>query len=94
MNKKIVQYDYYGNIIVYKYLGRSYLSLNDAEKMRKFHWQKCLLQEEYFPISVSCQILGRPEFVNVEASLEAGVYKFYLDDEIEWMPIPKEEYNP
>jgi hypothetical protein len=62
--------------------------------MRKFHWEKCLLQGEYFPISVSYEILGRPEFVNVDKSLETGVYKFYSDDEIEWKPIPREEYNP
>lgn len=94
MSKKKVQYDYYGNIITYKYLGRNYLSLSDAEKMRKFHWEKCLLQGEYFPISVSYEMLGPPEFVNVDKSLETGVYKFYLDDEIEWKPIPREEYNP
>jgi hypothetical protein len=94
MNKKEIQYNYYGNIIVYKYLGRSYLSLDDAEKMRKLHWEKCLLQEKYLPISVSYQMLGRPEFVNVDKSLETGVYKFYSDDEIEWEPISREEYNP
>jgi hypothetical protein len=94
MDKKIVQYDYYGNIITYKYLGRNYLSLNDAEKMRKLHWEKGLLQEEYFPISVFLQICGRPEFVNVEKSFETGVYKFYLEDEIDWKPIPIGEYNP
>lgn len=94
MNKKKVEYDYYGNIIAYKYLGKNYLSLNDAEKMRKFHWEKCLLQKEYFPISVSYEILGQPEFVNVDKSLEMGIYKFYLDEEIEWKPISKEEYNP
>lgn len=94
MDKKNVEYDYYGNIIVYKYLDRNYLSLNDVEKMRKFHWEKCLLQGNYFPISVSYEILGRPEFVNVDKSLETGVYKFYLDDEIEWTPIPREKYEP
>lgn len=94
MDKKIVQYDYYGNIIVYKYLGRNYLSLDDAERVRKLHWEKGLSQGEYFPISVSYQMLGLPEFVNIDKSLETGVYKFYSDDEIEWTPIPKEEYNP
>ena len=94
MKKKQALIDCYGNIIVFKYLNMNYISIQDAEKMRKLHWEQCLLQGEYYPISVFLQICGRPEFVNVEKSFETGFYSFYSEDEIEWKPIPIDEYNP
>ena len=94
MEKKQALIDCYGNVIVFKYLNMNYVSLEDAEKMRKLHWEKCLLQGEYFPISISFQMCGRPEFVNIEKSLETGFYSFYSEDEIDWKPIPIGEYNP
>ena len=39
--------------------------------------------------------VGRPEFVNVQKTLENnGIVVYYSDEEIQWNPTPIEDYDP
>lgn len=87
-------FDNYGNIIAIRYLGRSFISLKDAEDFRCFREKNGIkIPMEENRMSMSFYAIGRPDFVNVKKSLETGFLEFYSDDEIQWYPTPIEEYN-
>lgn len=87
-------FDYYGNIIVIKYLGLSFLSIKDAEIIRALREEKGVKAKDN-QFSMILYGVGRPEFVNVQKTLENnGNIVYYSDEEIQWTPTPIEDYNP
>jgi hypothetical protein len=96
MNEKKIEplFDYYGSIIVIRYLGLAFLSVKDAETIRSLREEKGVeTKDECFSMTL-CGA-GRPDFVNVQKTLENnGIVVYYSDDEIQWSPTPIEEYNP
>ena len=87
-------FDYYGNIIVIKYLGLSFLSIKDAETIRTLREEKGVKAKDNQFAMTLCGV-GRPEFVNVQKTLENnGIVVYYSDEEIQWIPTPIEDYNP
>lgn len=87
-------FDYYGNIIVIKYLGLSFLSIKDAETIRTLREEKGVKAKDNQFAMTLCGA-GRPEFVNVQKTLENnGIVVYYSDEEIQWIPTPIEDYNP
>ena len=87
-------FDYYGNIIVIKYLGLSFLSIKDAETIRTLREEKGVKAKDNQFAMTLCGA-GRPEFVNVQKTLENnGIVVYYSDEEIQWIPTPVEDYNP
>jgi hypothetical protein len=87
-------FDYYGNIIVIKYLGLSFLGIKDAETIRTLREEKGVKAKDNQFAMTLCGA-GRPEFVNVQKTLENnGIVVYYSDEEIQWIPTPIEEYNP
>lgn len=87
-------FDYYGNIIVIRYLGLAFLSIKDAETIRTLREEKgTKAKEEQFAMTLYG--VGRPEFVNVQKTLgNNGIVVYYSDEEIQWIPTPAEDYNP
>ena len=87
-------FDYYGNIIVIKYLGLAFLSIKDAEIIRTLREEKgAKAKDNQFAMTL-CGV-GRPEFVNVQKTLENnGIVVYYSDEEIQWSPALIEDYNP
>lgn len=93
--KKNLQFNYFGEIQAFYYVGFAYTSLEEAEKMRRYHWE--MNEEkmgEYFPITQSSYILGVPRFVNVEESLKTKKYCFYDMEELNLKCPSMSEYNP
>ena len=87
-------FDYYGNIIVIKYLGLSFLSIKDAETIRTLREEKGVKAKDNQFAMTLCGA-GRPEFVNVQKTLENnGIVVYYSDEEIQWIPTSIEDYNP
>ena len=87
-------FDYYGNIIVIRYLGLAFLSVKDAETIRTFREEKGVKTKDNQLAMTLCGA-GRPEFVNVQKTLENnGIVVYYSDEEIQWIPTPIEDYNP
>ena len=87
-------FDYYGQILVFKYNGMNYISLEDAEKMRHYIRSNIEVPEETDFIKIFIIGAGMPDFVNVEKSIKTGNYTFYEAEDIQWYPTPIEEYNP
>ena len=87
-------FDYYGQILVFKYNWMNYITLEDAERMRHYIRSKVEVPEEMDFIRLSIIGAGLPEFVNVEKSIETDKYTFYKDEDIQWHPTPVEKYNP
>lgn len=87
-------FDYYGNIIVIRYLGLAFLSIKDAETIRTLREEKGVkAKDNQFAITL-CGV-GRPEFVNVQKTLENnGIVVYYSDEEIQWIPTPIKDYDP
>ena len=87
-------FDYYGNIIVIRYLGLAFLSIKDAEIIRTLREEKGVkVKDNKFAMTL-CGV-GRPEFVNVQKTLENnGIVVYYSDEEIQWTPALIEDYNP
>lgn len=87
-------FDYYGNIIVIRYLGLAFLSIKDAETIRTLREEKgTKAKDEQFAMTLYG--VGRPEFVNVQKTLENnGIVVYYSDEEIQWIPTPVEDYDP
>ena len=86
-------FDYYGNIIVIKYLGLAFLSIKDAEIIRALREEKGIKAKDNQFSMTLCGV-GRPEFVNVQKTLENnGIVVYYSDEEIQWTPTPIEDYN-
>ena len=87
-------FEYYGNIIVIKYLGLAFLSFKDAEIIRTLREEKGAKANDTQFAMTLCGV-GRPEFVNVQKTLENnGIVVYYSDEEIQWTPTPIEDYNP
>ena len=87
-------FDYYGNIIVIRYLGLAFISIKDAETIRTLREEKGVkAKDNQFAITL-CGV-GRPEFVNVQKTLENnGIVVYYSDEEIQWIPTPIKDYDP
>ena len=87
-------FDYYGNIIAIRYLGFTFLSIKDAEIIRTLREEKGIKAKDNQFTMTLCGV-GRPEFVNVQKTLENnGTVVYYSDEEIQWTPTPIEDYNP
>jgi hypothetical protein len=87
-------FDYYGNIIVIRYLGLAFLNIEDAETIRTLREEKGVKAKDNRFAMTLCGA-GRPEFVNVQKTLENnGIVVYYSDEEIQWIPTPLEDYNP
>lgn len=87
-------FDYYGNIIAIRYLGLTFLSIKDAEIIRTLREEKGVKSKDD-KFSMTLYGIGRPEFVNVQKTLENnGNVVYYSDEEIQWTPTPIEDYNP
>ena len=87
-------FDYYGNIIAIRYLGLDFLSIKDAEIIRALREEKGIKAKDN-QFAMTLYGVGRPEFVNVQKTLENnGIVVYYSDEEIQWTPIPIEDYNP
>lgn len=87
-------FDYYGNIIVIRYLGLAFLSIKDAETICTFREEKGVKAKDNQFAMTLCGA-GRPEFVNVQKTLENnGIVVYYSDEEIQWIPTPIEDYDP
>ena len=87
-------FDYYGNIIVIRYLGLAFLSIKDAEIVRALREEKGIkAKDNQFTMTLCGE--GRPEFGNVQKTWEnKGIGIYYSDEEIQWNPTPIEDYNP
>ena len=87
-------FDYYGNIIAIRYLGLAFLSIKDAEIIRTLREEKGIKSKDNQLYMILYEV-GRPEFVNVQKTLENnGTVVYYSDEEIQWTPTPIEDYNP
>ena len=87
-------FDYYGNIIAIRYLGLTFLSIKDAEIVRTLREEKGIKSKDN-QLHMTLYEVGRPEFVNVQKTLENnGNVVYYSDEEIQWTPTPIEDYNP
>ena len=87
-------FDYYGNIIAIRYLGLDFLSIKDAEIIRTLREEKGAKAKDN-QFAMTSYVVGRPEFVNVQKTLENnGTVVYYSDEEIQWIPTPIEDYNP
>ena len=87
-------FDYYGNIIAIRYLGLAFLSIKDAEIIRTLREEKGVKSKDN-QLHMTLYEVGRPEFVNVQKTLENnGNVVYYSDEEIQWTPTPIEDYNP
>ena len=87
-------FDYYGNIIAIRYLGLVFLSIKDAEIIRTLREEKRIKSKDN-QLHMTLYEVGRPEFVNVQKTLENnGTVVYYSDEEIQWTPTPIEDYNP
>lgn len=87
-------FDYYGNIIAIRYLGLAFLSIIDAEIIRTLREEKGIKSKDN-QFHMTLYEVGRPEFVNVQKTLENnGTVVYYSDEEIQWTPTPIEDYNP
>ena len=87
-------FDYYGNIIVIRYLGLAFLNIKDAEIIRALREEKGIKTKDN-QFTMTLYGVGRPEFVNVQKTLENnGIVVYYSDEEIQWNPTPIEDYNP
>ena len=86
-------FDYYGNIIAIRYLGLAFLSIKDAEVIRTLREEKGIKSKDN-QLHMTLYEVGRPEFVNVQKTLENnGTVVYYSDEEIQWTPTPIEDYN-
>ena len=87
-------FDYYENIIAIRYLGLAFLSIKDAEIIRTLREEKGNKSKDN-QFHMTLYEVGRPEFVNVQKTLENnGTVVYYSDEEIQWTPTPIEDYNP
>ena len=87
-------FDYYGNIIAIRYLGLAFLSIKDAEIVRTLREEKGTKSKDN-QLHMTLYEVVRPEFVNVQKTLENnGTVVYYSDEEIQWTPTPIEDYNP
>ena len=87
-------FDYYGNIIAIRYLGLAFLSIKDAEIVRTLREEKGIKSKDN-QLHMTLYEVGRPEFVNVQKTLENNdTVVYYSDEEIQWTPTPIEDYNP
>ena len=87
-------FDYYGNIIAIRYLGLAFLSIKDAEIVRALREEKGVKSKDN-QLHMTLYEVGRPEFVNVQKTLENnGTVVYYSDEEIQWTPTLIEDYNP
>ena len=87
-------FDYYGNITAIRYLGLAFLSIKDAEVIRTLREEKGIKSKDN-QLHMTLYEVGRPEFVNVQKTLENnGTVVYYSDEEIQWTPTPIEDYNP
>lgn len=87
-------FDYYGNIIAIRYLGLAFLSIKDAEIIRTLREEKGVKSKDN-QLHMTLYEVGRPEFVNVQKTLENNdTVVYYSDEEIQWTPTPIEDYNP
>ena len=75
-------------------MGLAFLSIKDAEIIRTLREEKgAKAKDNQFAMTL-CGV-GRPEFVNVQKTLENnGTVVYYSDEEIQWTPTPIEDYNP
>lgn len=79
------EFDYFGNIVSYNYMGYDFLTLSDAESLKKFHHQNGV-HKEYYEIKRMIWPIGIPKFVNVKASLETGILQWYKRGDIDLFP--------
>ena len=86
-------FSYYGEIVAFKFRWMNYISLSDAERMRRYIQSKAKVGEDE-EITVWLCGAGLPDFVDVDKSIETGKYNFYNSEDIQWTPTPIEEYNP
>lgn len=81
MVKREPERDYCGVIVSYRYMGYDFLTLQEAEQLRAFHY-KNRTHNEYFPILKWVWPIGSPRFVNVKDSLETNKLVFYKDEDV------------
>ena len=83
-----------GEMLEFKYLGFSFISLFDAENFRVFRNRVGVhIPDENNKVSLTFHLCGIPQFVNVEKSIETGNVIYYDYDEIQWESNPK-DFNP
>ena len=78
------EFDYFGNIISYNYMGYDFPTLADAELLKKFRYYNA--HKEYYEIKQIIWPIGVPKFVNVKASLETGILQWYKKEDINLSP--------
>ena len=82
--------DYFGKIISYSYMGYDFLTLEDAERLRKFHYQNNA-HKEYYDIKQVIWPIGFPKFVDIETSLKTGLLNWHRRESIDLASPNKEE---
>ena len=84
-------FDYYGNIIAIRYLGLAFLSIKDAEVIRTLREEKGIKSKDN-QLHMTLYEVVRPEFVNVQKTLENnGTVVYYSDEEIQWSAVAIED---
>ena len=88
MEKKKVFKDYRGYIITFKYYGFHYISLADAEKVRKYrHAAGVIRGPEEEEITMFYWLIGAPQkIVNADKTISEKIIQYYDHEEIEWSP--------
>lgn len=88
MEKKNIFKDYRGYIITFRYYGFHYISLADAEKVRKYrHAAGVIGKPEEEEITIFYWLIGiPPKVVNADKTLSGKTIQYYNYDEIEWYP--------
>ena len=76
------EFDYFGNIASYNYMGYDFPTLAEAELLKKIHYQNNA-HKEYYEIKRMIWPIGMPKFVNVKASLETGILQWYKREDID-----------
>ena len=76
------EFDYFGNIVSYNYIGYDFPTLAEAELLKKIHYQNNA-HKEYYEIKRMIWPIGMPKFVNVKASLETGILQWYKRKDID-----------
>jgi hypothetical protein len=94
MEKKRVFKDYCGYIITFRYYGFHYVSLADAEKVRKYrHAAGAIGSPEEEEITMFHWLIGIPQVVNADKTISEKIIQYYDYDEIEWYPESINENN-
>ena len=88
MKKKKLFRDCHGNIITFRYYGFHYVSLADAEKVRKYrHAAGVIRGPEEEEITMFYWLIGIPQkIVNADKTISEKMIHYYDYNEIEWYP--------